>query len=160
MGVIVGVDTGLKGAIAVADFWHGALVAEPMPLTTEDVNGKPKRVLDRLRLQLYVREVIEDWKPQLVVIEGVHAMPKQGVVSTFTFGNVFGSIVQAFYGCGEEPLIVPASTWKRRMGLSSDKQASLLLAHKVFPNAKQLIGKHDGIAEAALLAYYGKVFCL
>lgn len=51
---------------------------------------------------------------------------------------------------------VPPSTWKAELGLTSDKNKSLELARELFPEAKEYLKlkKHDGRAEALLLAYY------
>jgi hypothetical protein len=44
--------------------------------------------------------------------------------------------------------------WKRSLGLTSDKRASLDRARLMFPSADLRLAKHDGRAEALLLAHY------
>jgi hypothetical protein len=54
-------------------------------------------------------------------------------------------------------------TWKRHYGLSSDKQASIDLAKKLYPGVNLLKTQRsrvedDNMAEALLLAHYGQSF--
>jgi hypothetical protein len=47
----------------------------------------------------------------------------------------------------------PAS-WKRFMGLSSDKDAALALARKLYPHAPLHLAKHHNRAESLLIARF------
>lgn len=97
-------------------------------------------------------------RPRLVVIENVGSMPKQGVSSTFKFGESLGfvhALAQAHMPRIEWP--TPA-TWKRKLGLSTDKNASREEARRLMPSLTPEIArvKDDGVAEAALLAWFGR----
>jgi crossover junction endodeoxyribonuclease RuvC len=50
---------------------------------------------------------------------------------------------------------VTPAVWKRSYGLSRDKHASLFKARLMFPAADLHLAKHDGRAEALLIAQYG-----
>lgn len=93
-------------------------------------------------------------------IEKVHAMPKQGSVSMFTFGESYGwlkGVLDAYEISYQE---VPPQTWKKEFGLNSKKQLSIEVAQQLFPDAN-LVPRgckkaHDGIAESLLIAEYAR----
>ena len=149
---ILGIDPGQTGGLAVVDFdvgeepfFYGGIM---MPLTV--VNRKKS---------LYIAAIL-DWLPPDIdvgVIEAVHAMPKQGVSSSFQFGRMFGAAETLLYNADTHAYVSP-NVWKKFMNLSSDKGASIDLATNIFGkfDAKHFwpLKKHDGIAEAALMAVY------
>jgi crossover junction endodeoxyribonuclease RuvC len=89
------------------------------------------------------------------IVERVSAMPRQGIASAFTFGVGFGSILSVLQALHVPLELVTPAVWKRSFGLSSDKHASLHKARLLFPTAELHLAKHDGRAEALLLANYG-----
>ncbi len=91
-----------------------------------------------------------------VVIEHVASMPKQGVASTFKFGMSFGVALGVVGGMDLPSTLVRPAKWKRDMGLTSDKERSRRLAIERWPNHADSfkLKKHDGRAEAALLALW------
>lgn len=149
MTLIVGIDPGQTGALAVLsgdgelEALHDLPIIRDGKLAWIDAQGMTALLLDSLQ-----------GRPARAVIERVSAMPKQGIASAFTFGVGFGSLlalVQARYLPIE--LVTPA-TWKRALGLSSDKRASLDKARLLYPMADLPLAKHDGRAEALLLAHW------
>jgi len=93
-------------------------------------------------------------------LEKVHAMPKQGSVSMFTFGENYGwlkGVLDAFHIPFQE---IPPQTWKKEFGLNSDKVKSVEVCRQLFPNAEltppNCRKPHDGIAEALLMAEYAR----
>lgn len=97
----------------------------------------------------------------LVIVEDVHAMPKQGVTSMFNFGFNKGWIVGLLYAYGIPTQLVSPQKWKRAFGLDNDKQKSIECAMRLYPNANlyatpRCKKMHDGIAEALLMAEYAK----
>jgi crossover junction endodeoxyribonuclease RuvC len=150
MTVIVSIDPGLSGAIALLD--GDQLVAvEDMPAIAKRVNAA---VLDTL---------LADWKHTFgnisrVVIENVHAMPKQGVTSSFTFGRAFGVAEGVAIAAGHVVTYAEPSVWKASMGLrGKPKDASRQLATDLWPSWSDSFKrvKDDGRAEAALMAMWG-----
>ena len=145
-GVILGVDPGASGALAwVSGDGHLIEVAD-MPVV--DVRGK-KRVSAADLRALMLRRVVTR-----VVIEGVGAMPRQGLGSTFVFGYGAGMIEGVATGLAIPVEIVHAATWKRRAGVPADKGAARQMASRMWPGACERFRrvKDDGRAEAALLA--------
>jgi len=93
-------------------------------------------------------------------LEKVHAMPKQGSVSMFTFGENYGwlkGVLDAFHIPFQE---IPPQTWKKEFGLNSDKVKSVEVCRQLFPNAEltppNCRKPHDGIAEAILMGLYAQ----
>jgi Holliday junction resolvasome RuvABC endonuclease subunit len=93
-----------------------------------------------------------DGQDVMFCIEDVHAMPKQGVSSTFKFGMAVGAI-QAIVELTRAPwVIVRPQNWKKDMGVTAQKSTSLDLARSLWPNAPLGRVKDHGVAEALLLA--------
>lgn len=89
-----------------------------------------------------------------VVVEAVHAMPKQGVSSTFKFGMAYGAAIALAQRFNVPVWGVAPRVWKKCLKLDSDKDKSLLLARELWPNAPLARKKDNGRAEALLLAYW------
>jgi hypothetical protein len=95
---------------------------------------------------------LQDKWVECVVVENVHAMPKQGVASTFKFGMGCG-IIHGVVGALQLPLIlVTPSKWKAYHGLRADKEASRALAIRKWPGLNcHLNRKKDADRAEALL---------
>ena len=149
----IGIDPGLYGAIAYYTPVTGGLEVFDTPIFHVTVNGKRRRRLDKNALN----KLLSSGTAMSAALEAVHSMPKQGVSSSFAFGEVFGATEQCLV-CKDIPvLLVQPRKWKGFFGLSSDKEASRLMAIQKFPAHKLLFArkKDDGRAESALLALYG-----
>ena len=154
-GCILGVDPGLSGALAVLAP-DGALLIFDTPTVTRRVNNKTKRQLEPYQLAAWVE--ISRRSIRFAVIEQVGTMPGQGVTSAFNFGFVTGALHGIIAACGVEIRTVPPQVWKRKFGLlGQGKDASRGEASRRFPASAHLwpLKKHDGRAEAALIALYG-----
>lgn len=88
----------------------------------------------------------------MAVIEKVGAMPGQGVSSVFSLGDSYGAARSVLTTAGFETHYVSPVTWKKYFKLSSDKELSRALAVKLWPEAPLRLKKHDGRAEALLMA--------
>ena len=94
-------------------------------------------------------------------LENVHAMPGQGVVSMFNFGQNFG-FIQGVLSAFEIPYeLVTPQKWKKEYSVTSDKNTSIEVAQRLFPNTNlkatdRCKKDHDGMAEALLIAEYGR----
>lgn len=151
---ILGVDPGLSGCMAMLH--KGAVDVFDIPTTTRTVNKKEKRQIDPYQLSAW----LEIQRPliKFAVVEQVGTMPGQGVTSAFNFGFTTGCIHGIIAACGIEIRTVSPQVWKRKYGLiGQNKDASRGEASRRFPEFTHLwsLKKHDGRAEAALLALYG-----
>ena len=101
-----------------------------------------------------------DSKNVLAVLENVHSLPKQGVASSFCFGEGKGMWegILAAYNIPVE--LVSPQRWKKEMmdGQGKEKSAARFKAMALVPQlADQLkLVKHDGRAEALLMAIYAQ----
>lgn len=146
---ILGIDPGQMGGLAVVDFDKGELPFFHDGLLMPLMIVNKKKALD-------ISKVFE-WLPPSIdigVIEAVHAMPKQGVSSSFQFGRMFGAAETLLYDTDTQAYVSPKA-WKKFMNLSSDKGASMDLATRIFGTDEYWqLKKYEGIAEAALIAVY------
>ena len=145
--IVLGIDPGLTGALGVIADCGEFLGVHDLPVIRDHnlawIDG------DLLRSM-----ILGYHGTKRVVIERVSAMPKQGVSSSFQFGVGFGSILGVVQSLGIPIELVRPAQWKRALGLSSDKHASLHKARLQFPAAELTLAKHDGRAEALLVAYW------
>ena len=97
-------------------------------------------------------QALSDMRVERVVVENVHAMPKQGVSSTFKFGMGCG-IIHGVVGALRLPLtLVTPGQWKAFHSLRYDKDASRALAIRKWPEHNQhLSRKKDADRAEALL---------
>jgi len=126
-----------------------------MPTKPIIVNGKQKRTLDLSKLGAFFELHAE--RIRLVTIEDPHAAPGQGVTSMFNFGFNCGAAQMAVAAHAVPTYLVRPAKWKLDMGLTSNKDDSRALATKLLPQFAHhwSLKKHDGRAEATLLAIYG-----
>ena len=152
MATFVGIDPGLGGGLAFYDAVFERLEVYPMPVLVAAKSGK--KMVDALSLAR-----IFDQYPNIrhIFMEKVSAMPGQGVTSMFNFG-ISNGILLGVIACAKVPytMVVPG-VWKRVMGVPANKDAAMLRATQLMPKHAHLwpLKKHDGLAEAALIALYG-----
>ena len=143
---ILGVDPGLSGAIALVGDGH--LAVRDMPTA-----GELKR---RVIVTAELAGIIRAWAPDCAVIEKVHAMPKQGVSSSFRFGQALGAI-EGVLGALLIPVeYVTPQSWKKHYRLTANKDDARLRAIHNWPRlSDELSRKKDADrAEALLIAKY------
>jgi hypothetical protein len=140
--LILGVDPGAKGAVAIyhpqerwlREFWS------LQKLSVKDIY-----------------DLLWPYKDYdvVAVVERQSARKYQSSKSTFSQGYNFGQIC-AVLDVLQIPAVFPLpSAWKLAMKLTSDKERSLNMAATLFPD--KTFVTHDE-AEAALLAVYGALY--
>jgi len=93
-------------------------------------------------------------RPMAAVVERQSARPGQGISSTFTSATAFGALLATLQVAGCSLEFVTAASWKRALGLTSEKRASLDKARLMFPGASLDRVKDHGRAEACLIAHW------
>lgn len=150
----LGIDPGLSGALAFYDPLRNTLEVFDMPTAEKKVAGNKKRTIDLHALA----NLVDDLGDRTVsaIIEEVGAMPKQGVTSSFNFGFNTACAQMAVVAKGIKLSLVRPAVWKKEMRISRDKESSRIEASRILPKhvSNWPLKKHDGRAEAALLAYY------
>ena len=95
------------------------------------------------------------------VVERVNAMPGQGVSSMFSFGENYG-FIQGLLTAYNIPFeLVTPRVWKKEFGVTSDKNTSIAVAKRLFPDVslkrtERCKKDDDGISEALLMAEYAR----
>lgn len=154
--IYIGIDPGLNGALAVILHDNSIVIRDTPTLTVE--GEKSRRKYNAPGMAQLLRPFTTE--PGLVVLENVHSMPKQGVASSFNFGEGLGlwKGIIAAYGL---PLEMPSpQRWKKEIlaDQGKDKDASRFKAIQLFPSVADQLSrvKDDGRAEALLMAEYGR----
>ena len=147
----IGIDPGVTGALVVLAP-DGSYMASLLMPTFK--NGKSSRV-NGAALGAFLREYR---LCSHAYLESVHAMPKQGVTSVFTFGHAAGVVEGLLQGIGIPYTLIQPTQWKKRAGLiGQDKDAARSRAIQLWPAWRDLDlrGKGQAFADAALIAKYG-----
>lgn len=146
--IYIGIDPGAKGGIAYIEDVAGIrLSCNAVPYSPEVLKSLAKK-----------------WGTDDLArccLENVHSMPKQGVKSTFAFGESFGyikGVLESFEIPYQE---VAPNKWKKEFSLiGKDKAASIYCAKKLFPGVSLIPDgcrvEKDGLAEALLMAEYAR----
>ena len=143
--IYIGIDPGFSGAWGIVDH-HGRYVS------CGDMHNDGYRIQTRM-VTAELRQGI-DMQDCMVIVEQVHAMPKQGVSSTFKFGVAYGAALAIADRVTQSVILVTPAVWKRKMGLTGDKADSLEMARELWPTAPLQRQKDNGRAEALLLAEF------
>jgi hypothetical protein len=156
--IYLGIDPGLDGAIAaIGDGEPGCDRVAGVIDTPTAHDGKRRRyVVNEMRtaiLKLCQGGQIGRFK---AAVERVHSMPKQGVVSSFTFGEGFGLWQGLLAGLSIPFDLVEPQRWKKALldGAGKEKGASRIRAAQLFPGVDLRLVKHHGRGDALLIAEY------
>src|SRR4051812_430601 len=95
-----------------------------MPVHVLKIGKSIKRVIDEAGIARIVREA----HPDRAIVEAVHAMPKQGVTSVFTFGVGFGVVRGVLATLGVPATYITPQSWQRAMRVPAGKDGSRLRA--------------------------------
>ena len=151
--LVAGIDPGKTGALVLL-YADGSVRVLDVPL--QKVNGKEVPAYGEWA-RTWGEALAEG--PERVIIEKVGSMPGQGVSSTFQFGSSWGFVKALAHASGAAVFDPSPSSWKAKMRLTgADKNASREKARSLIPTMADHVKlkKHDGRAEAALLAYFGR----
>jgi len=168
LSLVLGIDPGLNGALAV--YGPGVLLCEDMPTFQMTVGKKTRSRIDAVR----VADLIETYKMmgvELAVMEAVGGRPRQSASSGFVFGYATGLVYMALINARIPVETVPAQTWKKIMKLpgkkgdtaADDKERAAAVkqrCNELLPDAgAQFYGPRGGARvdrmEAACMALFG-----
>ena len=154
--VYIGIDPGKNGGIAVISYKNARRANH------REVDVYPysdEQLVDTIKDIAYLKNVLN--VDSICILEHVHAMPKQGVSSTFNFGMNFGFIQGVLKAYGIPYELVTPQKWKKEFSCTSDKNTSIDVCKRLFPKVnlkktERCKKDHDGMAEALLMAEYGR----
>lgn len=146
--VFLGVDPGTSGASALIDGHSGKIIdiCRHDKSTYHDIGEWYREWCDHEHYYVKAR------------LEKVHAMPGQGVSSTFKFGKSFGFLEGLLVSFLVPYELVTPKTWQTYMKCKTggDKNISKAAAQRIWPDHKII----HTIADALLLAEYCRRTCL
>lgn len=113
---------------------------------------------------LLIVAALENIVIDLVVLEKAQSMPKQGIVGAFNYGVHYGTLIGILSVMGIPFVEVRPNVWKKEMlqGVrdKSDKKQVITFCKRLFPDVNLIPPncrvEKDGLAEALLLAEYGR----
>lgn len=163
-GLVIGVDPGASGAIALYDGTTRRLVSvEDIPVWHVLIGKTKKKRLDPIEINERIA-MLKLMGAELVVIEAVGGRPGQAAAAAFSFGYSVGLLYMACVAAKIPIETTPPGTWKRVMRVPGKKddggEGAVQRAGELFPDMAHLFrgdrggAKHDR-AEAALLAKFG-----
>lgn len=140
---ICAIDPGLTGAIAFYFPSHpDRCGVEDMPVVSKETDA------------ITLLRRLEQFKPDVIVIEIQHPMAKQGLGSTFRTGDNFGTVRGVAAGLKVPTYFVSAKDWKKHFRLDADKENARARALLLFPHSADMFRRKldHGRAEACLIA--------
>ena len=151
--IAIGIDPGKDGAMAILWPEYGSLREDLVRVVPFD------KECYRMNLD-EVRRFKGEYRVKCV-LEHVGAMPGQGSVSMFHFGESFGWLQGMLDAFGIPYELVRPQKWKKEFSCTSDKNTSIAVARRLFPGVDlrrtpKCRKPHDGIAEALLMASYAE----
>ena len=138
-GTIIGIDPGRSGGLACIGPGGQDVQVYKLDNTDRDVHEM---------LCEYVK--VADF----AFLEKVHSMPRQGVASTFKFGQSFGFLQGLLIASGIPFELVTPQKWQGYLGCRTkgDKNVTKSRAQALFPDVKCT----HAISDALLIAEYGR----
>ena len=141
--VYIGIDPGAKGSMCLIS--NGKVLFKDFDL--KDYSSTLKAFLDTDDTEL------------MVAIEKVHAMPGQGVSSSFSFGQRLGELEGMLTALQIPYELVAPKDWQKACGIpaKSDKKGIASVIQKLYPTAELYGNKgglRDGRSDALGLAHF------
>ena len=129
--------------------------------------GRDKEILELVPMVGIpdIVDLIYKHQPAHIFLEKAQAMPKQGVVSMFTYGQHFGELVGMIVTLKIPFTLVQPRAWSKVIHEGTDskletKARSLQAANRLYPTAELLASPrckkpHLGLVDALMIAEYG-----
>jgi hypothetical protein len=170
---MIGIDPGESGGIAL--LIRGGVWTVPLPISRRSNTSR----LDVTAFCGLVNDFRLLGAPPFVLIEHVGGLPRQSAPRAYNFGFACGQIDAACVLLGLAVRYVRPQVWRARTGVTAailptdrdSKAASVRVADATFPahawqwhpprpaGARRDPAPLDGLAEAALIAFYGSREC-
>jgi crossover junction endodeoxyribonuclease RuvC len=153
MKFYLGIDPGKSGSYSIVDNQYHIRVSKNFPII--------KMIKPELDISQIVKTFIAlsiQYEPLIAVLEKVHAMPKQGVTSMFSFGETYGIIKTALVAANIPYQEVTPQAWTKKMLVGMPgigKERAYKRACQMFPYWDPITAKDKDKADSILIACYG-----
>lgn len=153
MARILGIDPGSRGALALLSR-DGAVptAVRDMPTITLKGTARDRRIVDSCALASMIKRAGDI---ECVFLERVHSMPRDGVASAFSFGDSYGVVRGVCAALGLRVIEISPSEWKQAVRVRAEDDARVRASEIFGCSHHWPLVKHEGRAEAAMLAWYG-----
>jgi crossover junction endodeoxyribonuclease RuvC len=157
--MIIGIDIGVTGAVAVLDDAGLLQVLFDMPVMASGKGqASVKHQLNARSLYTGLRDY--SLNRPVAYVEALNAHPDQGRSSIFSLGESFGTVKAVLACLGIPYEVVHPATWKKAMGLAGvpkaqAKEASRTMAIQLYPFADLSKKRDHNRAESILIARWG-----
>lgn len=156
----IGIDPGIRGAIASVSH-TGAPRVHDMPIRSRKQTGKVKNEIDPRALQALLRDLVPADETGLVIMENLNTFAGGSVQTMGSLEATKAVITTVCELSGFDVAFVSPKTWQGFFGIkkrdSEDtKKQSLRIARGMFGQHLCPLEKHDGRADALLIARYGQ----
>lgn len=153
----IGVDPGVNGGICVIDKNHNIIYKTTMPVV-----GTSKKEYD----VFFIYKILSYYSNAIVFIEKAQPFYRDGKKQSFKTGFGYGVLQGVLAASNTSFQIVAPKVWQKTVfeGVQSHdtKKDSLLFCKRKWPNedwtpTERSKKVHDGMTDAACIAYYGLV---
>lgn len=151
--MIMGIDPGQNGGLAIMSKDRIVHFTSVMPILAKE-----------LEYQKLIK-ALGYFPIDMIYLEKVGAMPRQGVTSMFNFGKHFGELLGVINTLRIPYTLTRPLEWQKtsHKGMSKDmspKERSLKAVKNIYPDLELRKGPrskvpHDGIVDAVLIALHG-----
>lgn len=137
--IVIGIDPGKTGALCAME---------------------AGRIVDLIDMPEDVRAVARWLRPARAFLEKVGGLPGQSAPAAFNFGHHCGQLEMILNWQVGEPTLVRPQRWKGDLRVPRDKKLSRARASELLPAEAHRwpLVKHDGRAEAAMIALWGELY--
>jgi hypothetical protein len=163
MKLFLGIDPGIEGALVFINADLAVVEQALMPVLVHAKGARRKKTVDEVGVRDLLTSVLAKHQLVLTTLESLmQGHPGlRGVNSALTMGANHGLLRGVLTGLRIPYLLTPPKRWQSALfdGTGDPKAQSVERARQLFPTLDLTPGQrtkpHDGLSDAALLAYYG-----
>jgi hypothetical protein len=158
--LIVSCDPGIRGALARIDC-DGNPIVRDMPIRAKRGSGKVKNEVDPKALQTLLRELVPAHERGLIVMEALNTFAGGSVQTMGSLEATKATVLTVCELTGFDVALVTPQAWQRFFGIKKTanedtKQQSLRIARSLYGEHLCPLARHDGRADALLIARYAE----
>ena len=160
--IVIGIDSGLTGAIAALDPSNMELSVYDFPVVEVEVKKKKRKKVSAILLVNIIRECKNGRDEVHAFLESNNGRPamggvKMGATSIWSMAAAESMAEMALAAEGIPTRLIPPKIWKKEMKVPRDKEAARQIALRLLPSHAQYFSrkKDHNRAEAALIALFG-----
>ncbi|UIY60059.1 RuvC family protein [Burkholderia cepacia] len=158
--ITLGIDPGISGALAALDH-TGQLRVLDMPTRAKPGNGKVRNEVCPTSLRLSLRMLIPAGESAMVVMEALNTFAGGSVQTMASLEATKAVIATVCELCGHPVELVSPQKWQgffgiKRTAAEDTKRQSLRIARELYGQSFCPLQKHDGRADAILIARWAQ----